>query len=221
MRSMNSRDDKRYTEKKNKTERARRKKEDTARLRGIVDSALALDPRIKRIKEEEKVAREAKKKAKGGVATPTNTKAQAEEEKRKAEEEAKKKEEEDKVRLSNLDISHSHVFSYLWPWALCRLPRLRRRRRRLLLRTPRRRLAGRRGSRMRVLLIHNETSCICGKLFVDCRVERRAGATVIHILHHCCRCAMESLLLFSYPHEQSSISFLFVSVQNVTHCSRF
>lgn len=93
-----SRDDKRYTEKKNKTERARRKKEDTARLRGIVDSALALDPRIKRIKDEEKAAREAKKKSKSGTATPTNAKAQAEEEKRKAEEEAKQKEEEDKVR---------------------------------------------------------------------------------------------------------------------------
>lgn len=36
-----SRDDKRYTEKKNKTERARRKKEDTARLRGLVDLALS------------------------------------------------------------------------------------------------------------------------------------------------------------------------------------
>ncbi|EIM87570.1 DnaJ-domain-containing protein [Stereum hirsutum FP-91666 SS1] len=92
-----NRDDKRYTEKKNKTERARRKKEDTARLRGIVDSALALDPRIKRIKDEEKAAREAKKKSKSGTATPTNAKAQAEEEKRKAEEEAKQKEEEDKV----------------------------------------------------------------------------------------------------------------------------
>ena len=45
-----SRDDKRYTEKKNKSERARRKKEDTARLRQIVDVALNCDPRIKRIK---------------------------------------------------------------------------------------------------------------------------------------------------------------------------
>lgn len=35
-----SRDDKRYTEKKNKTERARRKKEDIAKLRGLVDLAL-------------------------------------------------------------------------------------------------------------------------------------------------------------------------------------
>ena len=34
------RDDKRYTEKKNKSERARRKKEDIAKLRNIVDLAL-------------------------------------------------------------------------------------------------------------------------------------------------------------------------------------
>ena len=94
-----SRDDKRYTEKKNKSERARRKKEDTARLRGIVDTALAVDPRIKRIRQEEKEAREAKKKNKGGVnGAGANSKQKEEEEKRKAEEEAKKKEEEEKVR---------------------------------------------------------------------------------------------------------------------------
>ncbi|KAI0299387.1 DnaJ domain-containing protein [Multifurca ochricompacta] len=62
-----NRDDKRYTEKKNKAERARRKKEDTARLRNIVDVALSVDPRIKRIKQEEKEAREAKRKNKPGA----------------------------------------------------------------------------------------------------------------------------------------------------------
>ncbi|KAH9848041.1 hypothetical protein C2E23DRAFT_871461 [Lenzites betulinus] len=91
-----NRDDKRYTEKKNKTERARRKKEDTARLRGIVDVALGVDPRIKRIRQEEKEAREAKKKGKGQV-NGQNAKQKAEEDKRKAEEEAKRKEEEEKV----------------------------------------------------------------------------------------------------------------------------
>lgn len=82
-----SRDDKRYTEKKNRSERARRKKEDTARLRTLVDVALALDPRIKLIKQREKEARAAKKK--GG---------NAEDAKKKAEEEAaaKKKQEEEK-----------------------------------------------------------------------------------------------------------------------------
>ncbi|RPD52777.1 DnaJ-domain-containing protein [Lentinus tigrinus ALCF2SS1-7] len=92
-----NRDDKRYTEKKNKSERARRKKEDTARLRGIVDTALAVDPRIKRIRQEEKEAREAKKRNKGGVNGSVDAKQKAEEEKRKAEEEAKKKEEEEKI----------------------------------------------------------------------------------------------------------------------------
>ncbi|KIK93659.1 hypothetical protein PAXRUDRAFT_828742 [Paxillus rubicundulus Ve08.2h10] len=91
-----SRDDKRYTEKKNKTERARRKREDTARLRSLVDLTLSLDPRMKRIKQEEKEAREAKKKTKGGN-TAAEAKAKAEEEKRKAEEEAKQKEEAEKV----------------------------------------------------------------------------------------------------------------------------
>jgi len=91
-----NRDDKRYTEKKNKAERARRKKEDTARLRNIVDVALSADPRIKRIKQEEKEAREAKRKNKpgpGGVPS----KAQAEEEKQRAEEEARAKEEVEKA----------------------------------------------------------------------------------------------------------------------------
>lgn len=92
-----SRDDKRYTEKKNKTERARRKKEDTARLRNIVDVALSVDPRIKRIKQEEKDAREAKRKNKSGPGGLS--KEQVEEERRRAEEEAKAKEEADKVRL--------------------------------------------------------------------------------------------------------------------------
>ncbi|KAJ3720273.1 DnaJ domain-containing protein [Lentinula guzmanii] len=88
-----NRDDKRYTEKKNKSERARRKKEDIARLRQLVDLTLSLDPRIKRIKQQEKEAREAKKAAKStpasGAATPQKSKAQEEEEKRKKEEEEK------------------------------------------------------------------------------------------------------------------------------------
>ena len=93
----NSRDDKRYTEKKNKSERARRKKEDTARLRQFVDLALSVDPRIKRIKQEDKEAREAKKKGKAG-ANGLTEKQKLEEEKKKAEEDAKKKEEDEKVR---------------------------------------------------------------------------------------------------------------------------
>ncbi|KAF9463220.1 DnaJ domain-containing protein [Collybia nuda] len=93
-----SRDDKRYTEKKNKSERARRKKEDIAKLRGLVDLTLSLDPRIKMIKQKEKEAREAKKAAGAGPGKPgKKTKAQEEEEKKLKEEEDRKKEEEEKV----------------------------------------------------------------------------------------------------------------------------
>jgi DnaJ family protein C protein 2 len=61
-----SRDEKRYQEKKNKAERARAKKEDNTRVREMVDMILAADPRIKRFRQEEKAARDAKKKATGG-----------------------------------------------------------------------------------------------------------------------------------------------------------
>ncbi|RDB28231.1 Zuotin, partial [Hypsizygus marmoreus] len=91
-----SRDDKRYTEKKNKSERARRKKEDIAKLRGLVDLTLSLDPRIKLIKQQEKEAREAKKAATNGKPAK-KTKAQEEEEKKKKAEEEKQKEEAEKA----------------------------------------------------------------------------------------------------------------------------
>lgn len=108
-----SRDEKRYTEKKNKADRARAKKEDNTRLREMVDMVLAADPRIKRFRQEEKAAREAKK---GGAAangkaggaggaskkpmTLAEKKAQAAKElaeAQKAAEEAKAREAEDKV----------------------------------------------------------------------------------------------------------------------------
>ena len=89
-----SRDDKRYTEKKNKNERARLKKEDTARVRELVDLAMAHDPRIKRIKEEEKAAREAKKKGVTGKGKPSAA-ALAHEAAKKAEEEKARKEVEE------------------------------------------------------------------------------------------------------------------------------
>ncbi|KAG0202517.1 DnaJ (Hsp40), sub C, member 2 [Mortierella sp. NVP41] len=57
-----NRDDKRYIEKKNKAERAKLKKEDGARLRKLVDTAFALDPRMAAFKELEREAKEAKKK---------------------------------------------------------------------------------------------------------------------------------------------------------------
>ncbi|CCG83088.1 Uncharacterized J domain-containing protein C1778.01c [Taphrina deformans PYCC 5710] len=53
-----NRDQKRYQEKKNRAERAKRKTEDTARLRKMVDDALSIDPRIKQFKENAKKAKE-------------------------------------------------------------------------------------------------------------------------------------------------------------------
>lgn len=88
-----SRDDKRFTEKKNKSERTRRKKEDNTRLRQLVDDVLANDPRIKRIKAEEKAARAAKK---GGAAGANGAAKPLTAAEKKAAEEAKKKEEAEK-----------------------------------------------------------------------------------------------------------------------------
>lgn len=107
----NDRADKRYTEKKNRNERAARKKEDNARLRNLVDCALASDPRIKKFKQEEKAAREAKKnKCRPGASGAADGKTAqqlaeekkaAEEEERKAAEEAKMKEEADKANRAD------------------------------------------------------------------------------------------------------------------------
>ncbi|EPQ29492.1 uncharacterized protein PFL1_02711 [Pseudozyma flocculosa PF-1] len=90
-----NRDDKRYTEKKNRNERARRKKEDNARLRSLVDKALSVDPRIKQFKADDKAAREAKRN-KGKPAAATDPKAAEAERKAKEEAERKAKEEADK-----------------------------------------------------------------------------------------------------------------------------
>ncbi|KAG8852479.1 hypothetical protein FRB96_008667 [Tulasnella sp. 330] len=98
----NNRDDKRYTEKKNKNERTRRKKEDNQRLREFVDLALTIDPRIKRIKQEEKEERERKKVGKTKTAAPAKPKTAKEKEEaaQRAKEEADvkaKQDEEDKI----------------------------------------------------------------------------------------------------------------------------
>ena len=57
-----NRDSKRYQERKNKTDRAKRKTEDTGRLRKAIDTALAGDIRLKKFKDMAKAEREAKKK---------------------------------------------------------------------------------------------------------------------------------------------------------------
>ena len=82
-----NRDEKRYTEKKNRNERARRKKEDNARLRNLVDKALSLDPRIKAFRAAERAAREAKKnKGRPGAPSGRSAAEVAAEEQRKKEE---------------------------------------------------------------------------------------------------------------------------------------
>ncbi|RHZ45569.1 hypothetical protein Glove_669g3 [Diversispora epigaea] len=105
-----NRDDKRYLERKNKTERAKHKKEDTQRLRKIIDQSLSLDPRILKFKQEERAAREAKKKQKEDAvkASQEAAKKAAEEEKLKkeqAEAEAKQKQQGEKKKKEALKKS--------------------------------------------------------------------------------------------------------------------
>ena len=98
------RDEKRFTEKKNKSERQRRKKDDNTRLRQLVDDVLANDPRIKRIKAEEKAARAAKKggaATSGGASKPLSAAEKKKLEDQKKKEEAEKKEAEKKALEAN------------------------------------------------------------------------------------------------------------------------
>lgn len=85
-----NRDQKRYVERKNKAQRAKKKTEDTARLRKLVDDCLALDPRIAKFRQAEKAQRSAKR-----LAREAGEKKAAEEAQKKAEEEKTKKEEEE------------------------------------------------------------------------------------------------------------------------------
>lgn len=85
-----NRDQKRYVERKNKAQRAKKKTEDTARLRKMVDDCLSLDPRIAKFRQADKAQRNAKR-----LAREAEEKKAAEDAKKKAEEEKKKKEEEE------------------------------------------------------------------------------------------------------------------------------
>jgi len=121
-------------------------------LRTLVDSTLSVDPRIKRIKQEEKDAREAKKKTKGGV--PPNQKAKQEDDKKKAEEEAKRKDEEEKVCLIlPLPRILSIVDTFL------RLPAPRQRRLKRLLLTRRKKPGDRNALPRKMALPHNDLQC--------------------------------------------------------------
>lgn len=62
--SSQDRDMRKWIEKKNKATRAKRKKEEMARVRSLVDMAYNLDPRIKRFQQEEKNKKTAAKRAK-------------------------------------------------------------------------------------------------------------------------------------------------------------
>ncbi|RKO89128.1 hypothetical protein BDK51DRAFT_14471, partial [Blyttiomyces helicus] len=86
--NVDNREEKRYLERRNKAARTKLKKEDNARLNKLVEQAFKADPRIARFKEEEKYAKDAKKREKEAAAL-----AAAEEAKLKAEAEQKAKEE--------------------------------------------------------------------------------------------------------------------------------
>ncbi|KAI8822020.1 uncharacterized protein EV422DRAFT_525342 [Fimicolochytrium jonesii] len=85
-----SREEKRWLDRKNKAERTKRKKADNSRVNKMVENAFAADPRIKKFREDDKHAKDAKKREREAAA-----KAAEEQAKRKAEEEAAAKEKEE------------------------------------------------------------------------------------------------------------------------------
>jgi len=99
-------DERRWIEKKNRKERAEKKKEEMKRLRSLVDNAFACDPRIKKFNEEEKQRKERVKKAKAKAIKDEQDRVKAEaeaarkkeEDERKAKEEAAKKEKDEAKR---------------------------------------------------------------------------------------------------------------------------
>lgn len=90
-----NRDSKRHIEKKNKSLRAKHKKDDNLRLRKLVDAALAEDPRIQAFKDAEKKAKEQKKWDREAGAR------EAAEKERKAKEEAESKAKADAAAAVN------------------------------------------------------------------------------------------------------------------------
>jgi len=91
------REERRWIEKQNKVERARRRKEEMARIRKLVDNALACDVRMKRFKDEERDKRLAVKKAKADAIIQKRE--EEERIKREAEEAERKKKEAEEAEL--------------------------------------------------------------------------------------------------------------------------
>ncbi|KAI9034428.1 hypothetical protein DFJ74DRAFT_18091 [Hyaloraphidium curvatum] len=83
-----SREEKRWIERGNRNARLKLKKEDNARLISLVENAMRADPRLQRFKDEERLAKAAKKLEKEEAAK------RAAEEKQRAEEEARRAKEE-------------------------------------------------------------------------------------------------------------------------------
>jgi len=94
--------ERKWMERKNKQERAAKKKEENARLRSLVDNAYNCDPRIKRFKEEEKRKKEEAKAARAEAIRLAH-------EKKKAEEEAIKAKEEEEARLKAEELKRQQA----------------------------------------------------------------------------------------------------------------
>ncbi|KAG0185992.1 DnaJ (Hsp40), sub C, member 2 [Apophysomyces sp. BC1034] len=92
-----TREDKRFIEKKNRTERARRRKEYLARLRNIVEQAQRSDPRIQKFKQDRKRAKDDKRREKEENQKAAQLEREKHETQRKAEQ---KKEDEVKNQLA-------------------------------------------------------------------------------------------------------------------------
>jgi DnaJ family protein C protein 2 len=88
-----SREEKRWMERKNERSQAKLKREEMQRIAKLVDTAYKVDPRIRRVKEEEQARKDKIKKEKEEVA-----KKKREEAEKAAEEERLRKEEEDRKK---------------------------------------------------------------------------------------------------------------------------
>ena len=94
-----NRDQKRHVERKNNNARKKKKTEDTARLRGLVDEALSLDERIKLFRKQERAHKDKRRLDKEAEAKRTAEEAAH----KKAEEERLKREKEDSEKAEKAE----------------------------------------------------------------------------------------------------------------------